>query len=355
VAVLRCKAVHKVLHGFCWTEWVNHYKASEGLDLEIFTRIAALQHGVCLKPIAVDYARVDGKPVNESIQCNLFGCSCKDEDQMPGVSCSDYKVRFLCQCKHNKVTDSSSSDIFICPNEEPKELKCEKQAIIKIKAAYYGNVWISRCGLGSLRSTCREESSKTLEKLAIDCNGKETCRPHLSLTNTTGNGCNLGNKVLHIEYACEEIALAPGNYIGRIGEIYVDPTCTYKCIFLLSNRALCLPLCPVHYGVACPIGSVIRYRMVPDSFAKHCLCRKPVCLDFEMRCKVNDRTYNRGQRFQLGCEEDCICLGRDELKCVPLCPDRYRSCPEHSKVGFDMQPTRYKECKCPIAKCKAEL
>ena len=75
------------------------------------------------------------------------------------------------------------------------------------------------------------------------------------------------------------IALAPGNYIGRTGEIYVDPTCRYKCIFLLSNRALCLPVCPIHYGFSCPVGSIIRYRKVPDSFAKHCLCRKPVCIN----------------------------------------------------------------------------
>ena len=75
----------------------------------------------------------------------------------------------------------------------------------------------------------------------------------------------------------------------------------------------------------------------------------------EMQCKVAGKVYDTGQRFQNGCEEDCICLGKNERKCIPLCPDPYHSCPAHNKVGYDWQPTRYKECKCPIAKCKAEL
>ena len=81
--------------------------------MEIFTRIAALQHGMCLKPIAVDYARVDGRPVQEKLRCNFFGCSCRDEEQEPGVTCSDYKVRFLCQCKHNMNADSPSKFINV--------------------------------------------------------------------------------------------------------------------------------------------------------------------------------------------------------------------------------------------------
>ena len=90
-----------VFPDFCWTNWVNLYQANEGRDLEIFTRIIALQKGICLRPIAVDYSRVDGKPVKEKLSCNFFGCTCRDNEQVPGVTCSDYKVRFLCQCKHN--------------------------------------------------------------------------------------------------------------------------------------------------------------------------------------------------------------------------------------------------------------
>ena len=93
--------------------------------------------------------------------------------------------------------------MFICPSGELRKLECRGPAIIKIKAAYYGNIWISKCGLGSLSSSCREESSETLEKLAVDCNGRATCNLRLPVANTTGNGCNLGNKVLHIEYVCE--------------------------------------------------------------------------------------------------------------------------------------------------------
>ena len=68
---------------------------------------------MCLKPIAVDYARVDGRPVQEKLRCNFFGCSCRDEEQEPGVTCSDYKVRFLCQCKHNMNADSPSKFINV--------------------------------------------------------------------------------------------------------------------------------------------------------------------------------------------------------------------------------------------------
>ena len=91
----------------------------------------------------------------------------------------------------------------MCTKGETRELKCKGQAIINIKAAYYGNVWISRCGLGSLHSSCREESSKTLEKVSFDCNSKASCLVKLYKESTIGNGCNLENKVLHVEYACE--------------------------------------------------------------------------------------------------------------------------------------------------------
>lgn len=83
------------------------------------------------------------------------------------------------------------------------------------------------------------------------------------------------------------VALAPGNYKGTVGEIYVDPTCQYKCIFLLINRAICLPVCPVHYGFTCPNGNVIRWEKKPDNFAKRCTCRQPVCIDIgKLTCKM---------------------------------------------------------------------
>lgn len=75
----------------------------------------------------------------------------------------------------------------------------------------------------------------------------------------------------------------------------------------------------------------------------------------ETRCKVGDAVYSRGERFQLGCEEDCFCLGRNEIKCIPLCQAPYLSCPAHKKIGYISRPTRYKECHCLIAECKDEL
>ena len=62
--------------------------------------------------MAVDYARADGKPVNEKLRCNFFGCSCRDNEQEPGITCNDYKVRFLCQCKHNTNPDNPSKCEF---------------------------------------------------------------------------------------------------------------------------------------------------------------------------------------------------------------------------------------------------
>ena len=78
---------------------MNLYRASEGKDLEIFTRISTLQHGICIRPFAIDYERVDGKPVKARLHCSFYGCSCRDGDQVPGVNCADYHVRFLCKCK----------------------------------------------------------------------------------------------------------------------------------------------------------------------------------------------------------------------------------------------------------------
>ena len=97
-----------VLDGFCWTDWVNLYPANEGKDIEVFTRFAALQHGLCLKPIAIDYARADGKPAKEKLKCNFFGCRCVNSEQEPGIRCSDYKVRFLCKCKHDTAVENPS-------------------------------------------------------------------------------------------------------------------------------------------------------------------------------------------------------------------------------------------------------
>lgn len=93
------------------------------------------------------------------------------------------------------------------------------------------------------------------------------------------------------------IALAPGKYSGKIGEIYVDSTCQYKCVFLLSNRAICVPVCPIYYGFECPIGSVIRWRMVPDSYAKQCKCRKPICVD------IGEYTFVFRLRLDCSCRE----------------------------------------------------
>eukprot|EP00795_Rhopilema_esculentum_P000098 gene98-9713_t len=336
-----------VLDGFCWTDWVNLYPANEGKDIEIFTRFAALQHGLCLKPIAVDYLRADGKQVKEKLKCNFFGCRCVNSEQEPGIRCSDYKVRFLCKCKHDTAVENPTFDTFVCHNGDPRELRCKGSAIIKIKAAFYGNIWLSPCGLGSIESNCREEPSTTLERVALACNGRASCSVQLP---DGDNGCRQ-KKALHIEYACEAIALAPGNYIGTTGEIYVDPTCKYKCIFLLSNRAVCLPVCPLHYGFACPPGNIVRWITQPDTFAKHCSCKKPICLDIDLRCKMGQKVYYRGERFHLGCEEECVCLGRNELKCFPLCTWPGVACAENQKQITSQQATRYSDCKCPITKC----
>ncbi len=81
---------------------MNRHKANEGTDLEIFTKLAALENNICFRPYAIDYARTDGKPVNEKLDCSFFGCICKDSEQEPGVFCSDYKIRFLCPCNRNE-------------------------------------------------------------------------------------------------------------------------------------------------------------------------------------------------------------------------------------------------------------
>lgn len=98
---------------------------------------------------------------------------------------------------------SAANDLFLCPNESPMALKCEGQAIIKIKTAYYGNIWISRCGLGSIATNCREDSFQTLADAALQCNGREACMLQLPTSNASRVGCNTKDYAFHIEYACE--------------------------------------------------------------------------------------------------------------------------------------------------------
>eukprot|EP00794_Sanderia_malayensis_P007446 gene7446-8268_t len=316
--------------GFCWTKWMNRYKANEGTDLEIYTRHSILEYNICRRPYAIDYARTDGKPVREKVECTFFGCTCRDVNQAPGVYCADYKVRFLCPCKRTLGDhEHHSDDIFLCDALTSKTISCPANKIIRISSAYYGNVWFSRCGLGSMISSCRQESSLTLQRVSMLCDRKRTCQVTQKPDDIEDRLCKNTKKVLHVEYSCETIARAPGNYSGAAGEVYVDPTCKYKCTFLMSNRAICLPVCPIYYGFACAPGSVIRWSMKRDKYAQHCLCRQPACVQPAQTCKVNNKIYQVGATYRLGCEEECKCESTNNVLCVPLC-SKVTECP----VGY---------------------
>ncbi len=95
---------------------MNKYKANEGTDLETYTRLAALEKNICFRPFAVDYARTDGKPVKEKLECTFFGCVCRDAYQDPGIRCGDYKVRFLCPCSRTQENFAYSKLFFMSFN-----------------------------------------------------------------------------------------------------------------------------------------------------------------------------------------------------------------------------------------------
>ena len=68
-------------------------------------------------------------------------------------------------------------------------------------------------------------------------------------------------------------------------------------------------------------------------------------------CKVGEQVFKRGERFPLACEEECICLGRNELKCVPLCPIPIAWCSARNRVYMKIKHTRYPQCTCEVARC----
>ena len=57
----------------------------------------------------------------------------------------------------------------------------------------------------------------------------------------------------------------------------------------------------------------------PDPDAKESDLLRPVSLPFE-GCLFKNATYNQGERFYDGCEQQCQCMGYGDMVCVSRCP-----------------------------------
>lgn len=119
--------------------------------------------------------------------------------------------------------------------------------------------------------------------------------------------------------------LEKGNFF-TVGEEWADG-CEYMCSCSEKLEVVCQPRCkplPAATEEKCELrpdaeDECCKVMYCPDPSAIGDQDLKPVALPFD-GCEFKNESYNQGERFYDGCEQQCQCMGYGDMVCLSRCP-----------------------------------